>query len=119
MKKVVIVLGLVFAGFTLNAQEGISIKSAQVHQAYKTGEFTITVPEDITSEQVDKLKGYYTEYFSVTFDENKDVLSFIVNKDKEGAFRVVNRMLVGLNLKTFMVDGESMTFEQLYVKYYN
>lgn len=118
MKKVVIVLGLVFAGFTLNAQEGIAIKPAQVHQAYKTGVFAITVPENITTENVESLKGYYKDYFTVSFDENTDVLTFNLNKDKEAAFRVVNRMLVGLELKTFVVDGQTLTFDELYAKYY-
>lgn len=119
MKKVVIALALVFAGFTLNAQEGISLKSNQVHQAYKTGEFTINVPEDVTVEQVDKLKGYYKDYFTVSFNEDKDELVFKINKDDQNSFRVVNRMLVGLNLKTFIVDGQTMNFEEMYSKYYN
>lgn len=119
MKKLVIVLGLVFAGFTLNAQEGISLKSAQVHQAFKSGDFTITVPEDVTAEQVESLEGYYKDYFTVAFNANTNQLSFKLNKENAASFRVVNRMMVGLNLKKFIVDGQEMTFDEMYEKYYN
>ena len=119
MKKIVAIAVLVLAGTFANAQETLAVKSSQVHDAAKTGKLVLNVPESVTEQQVNDLKGYYTRYYSVNFDEDKDQLTFNLVSNDKLSFHVINRMLVGLGFKKVVVDGAVMNFDEMVEKYYN
>lgn len=120
MKKLLVVIALIGSGLYAHSQESVNVKSTEIHQGFKSGHFVMSVPESITEEQLNKVKTHYTNYFEVKLDETKDQLVFdMLKKDDQMAFRVVNRLLVSLNLKTILVDGNPMTFEEMAKRYYN
>jgi hypothetical protein len=118
MKKIVIAIALVFAGFAVNAQETVQVSSKSVAKVKQSGMFYVSVSDAITAEQVEKVKGYYKNYFDVVLNSENNQLEFkMVNTDTM-SFNVVNRMLVSLNVQHILVDGKEMTFEEMMDRYY-
>lgn len=99
------------------SQNSASISTAQLKAAKSSGVFEFSVPEDITAEKVEAVKGYYKDYFSVSFNESTDVLKVTLLKNEDPNINVVNRLLVALDLRTINVGSENMTFMDMKEKY--
>jgi len=121
MKKILLVLAVVLSAFAASAQKTVTVTKDALTKSKSSGVYAFVLPADITTEQVEKAKGYYTQYFTVTFDETKHVatLSMIENAAKNR--RVMNRFLVTLDVKTFRLDKEDKeyTFQELFDQYMN
>ena len=117
MKKLVMIFVLSLASSLAFSQESASINESKLKTGKTTGVYEFSVPESITAEKVDAVKGYYKEYFTVTFNEATDQLKVTLLKNEESNLKVVNRLLVALDLRTVTVDGQSMTFEDMKEKY--
>ena len=99
------------------SQNSASISESQLKAAKSSGVYDFSVPESITAEKVDAVKGYYKDYFSVSFNESTDVLKVTLLKNEDSNLNVVNRLLVALDLRTVSVGGENMTFMDMKDKY--
>nr|WP_294862392.1 hypothetical protein [uncultured Fluviicola sp.] len=117
MKKLVMIFVLSLASSFAFSQNSASISEAQLKTGKSNGIYEFSVPESITSEKVDAVKGYYKDYFAVAFNESTDVLKVTLLKNEESNLNVVNRLLVALDLRTISVGGESMTFQDMKDKY--
>lgn len=119
MKKLVMLFVLTVASSFAFSQDAAAISVSQLKEAKSKGIFEFTVPENITEEQVNAAKGYYTTYFTVTFDEATDKLKVVLTSNEALNIQVVNRLLVSLNLKSVNVDGKEMTYQEVMEKYLN
>jgi hypothetical protein len=117
MKKLVMIFALSLASSFAFSQNSASINETQLKAGKSSGVYDFTVPEAITSEKVDAVKGYYKDYFTVSFNEATDQLKVTLLKNEDSNLNVVNRLLVALDLRTISVDGQSMTFQDMRDKY--
>ena len=108
---------LSFATCFAFGQNSASISESQLKSGKSNGVFEFSVPESITAEKVEAVKGYYKDYFTVAFNESTDVLKVTLLKNEEMNINVINRLLVALDLRTVTVGGESMTFQDMKDKY--
>lgn len=108
---------LSFASAFAFGQNSASISENQLKSGKSSGIYEFSVPEAITAEKVDAVKGYYKDYFSVVFNESTDVLKVTLVENKELNLNVINRLLVALDLRTISVGGETMTFQDMKDKY--
>lgn len=117
MKKLVMLFVLSLATSFAFSQNSASISEGQLKSGKSNGVYEFAVPESITSEKVDAVKGYYKDYFSVDFNESTDKLKMTLLKNEEMNIKVMNRMLVALDLRTVSVNGQEMTFQDVIDKY--
>jgi hypothetical protein len=117
MKKLVIIFVLSLTSSFVFSQNTASISESQLKTGKSTGVFEFSVPESITAEKVEAVKGYYKDYFSVAFNESTDVLKVSLLKNEEPNQNVMNRLLVALDLRTIAVGSENMTFQDMKDKY--
>lgn len=99
------------------SQNSASISESQLKTGKSNGVYEFSVPESITVEKVDAVKGYYKDYFTVAFNESTDVLKVTLLKNEDSNLNVVNRLLVALDLRTISVGGENMTFQDMKDRY--
>lgn len=117
MKKLVMMFVLSLASSFAFSQNSASISETQLKTGKSNGVYEFSVPESITAEKVEAVKGYYKDYFSVAFNESTDVLKVTLLKNEDSNLNVVNRLLVALDLRTISVGGENMTFQDMKDKY--
>lgn len=117
MKKLVIMFVLSLTSSFVFSQNSASISESQLRSGKSSGVYEFSVPESITAEKVEAVKGYYKDYFSVSFNEATDVLKVTLLRNEEPNLNVVNRLLVALDLRTISVGGENMTFQDMKDKY--
>ena len=108
---------LAFASSFAFSQNAASITESQLKSGKSSGVYEFTVPESITAEKVDAVKGYYKDYFTVSFNEATDQLKVTLLKKEEMNVNVMNRLLVALDLRTISVGGQEMTFQDMKDKY--
>ena len=117
MKKLAMIFVLSLASTFAFSQNSASINEAQLKTGKSSGVYEFTVPESITAEKVEAVKGYYKDYFTVAFNESTDVLKVTLLKNEDANLNVVNRLLVALDLRTISIGGEIMTFQDMKDKY--
>ena len=82
MKSLFFSLVFVLFGFVTYAQEA-SVQSAEdFKKSVVDGKITMTLPAEITKENVSKYSAYYTAFFTTEFDEQNRQIKFnMVNND--------------------------------------
>jgi len=117
MKKLAMIFVLSLASSFAFSQNSASINETQLKTGKSSGVYEFSVPESITAEKVEAVKGYYKDYFTVAFNESTDILKVTLLKNEDSNLNVVNRLLVALDLRTIAVGGETMTFQDMKDKY--
>jgi hypothetical protein len=114
MKKIVLVLVVVLSALAASAQKSASATTKAVETGRTTGTFLLALPADVTSAQVDKVKGYYKEYFAVNYNETKHEATIVLTKNEQMNRRVIIRFLGALGVQAVTVDGKEKTLEEFY-----
>lgn len=114
MKKILLVLVVVLAGFAASAQKSAAVSSKALETGKTTGKYLFVLPADITSKQVDDVKGYYKDYFTINFNEMKHEATVVLSKNEEMNRRVILRFLSSLGMRTVTVEGTDRTLDEFY-----
>lgn len=117
MKKLISVLTVFLFVFAANAQYTASATVADVKSGKSNGSFSFVLSKEITAEQVDGVKGYYENYFTVAFNPTSHVIQVKMKANEELNYKVMNRLMISLNVQTFMIDGTAQNFDQFYNTY--
>ena len=114
MKKIFLALVVTLAAFAASAQRTASISSKLIEDGKSKGSYVFTLAPDVTSAEVDKMKGYYTTYFTVAFTESKHEAVVTMVSKEEIAPRVIMRFLSGLGMNTVSVDGTDKPLDKFF-----
>lgn len=114
MKKIFLALVVVLSAFAASAQKSASISSELIETGNTKGKYVFTLAPDVTAAQVDKVKGYYTTYFTVNYSESKHEATITVTNDDEMSRRVILRFLSSLGMNTVNVDGTDKPLDKFY-----
>lgn len=117
MKKLLVLLVVCFISALSFGQKVAAISKDALAAGKSTGVYSFVMPADVTSAQVESVKGYYKEYYTVAFDAKSHVLTMTLTQNAEMNIRVMNRMMVALEVRDFKVGDTNMTFEELYENY--
>ncbi len=121
MKKFLTIVLAAFLGGTAFAQQApakAKVESAEKFAAAKSkGTYEFQLPESVTAESVKKTSAYYTQYFTVNFDEKtkKAKLTMVQTDDK--AKHVIVRFLVSNNVKEITMDGKDYSVDDFHYKF--
>ena len=117
MKSLFYSLVFVLLGFVTYAQEA-SVQSAQdFKKSVVDGKITMTLPAEITNEQVSKYSKYYVSFFTTEFDEQNHQIKFnMVNNDGKSR-RVVLRFLSANGIQFVKVGDKSLPLANFYEAY--
>lgn len=117
MKKLISILTVCFLVFSASAQYTATATSTDVSTGKSNGTFSFVMSTAITSDQVDGVKGYYENYFTVNFNASTHVMQVKMKAKEELNYKVMNRLMISLNVQTFIIDGKELTFDEFYNKY--
>ena len=117
MKSLFFSLVFVLVGFIGYAQEA-SVQSAEdFKKSVVDGKITMTLPAEITKENVSKYSAYYTPFFTTEFDEKNHQIKFnMVNNDGKSR-RVVLRFLSANGIQFVKVGDQSLPMSNFYEAY--
>jgi hypothetical protein len=114
MKKILLALVVMLATFAASAQKSASLSGKALASGKSTGTFVFVMPSEITTDQVDKVKGYYKQYFTVNFNQAKHEATLVLTENKEMNRRVILRFLGALETNAVNVDGKEKTLEDFF-----
>ena len=122
MKKLLIALFVLFGATTMTfAQEANEIattKGAKVLASSKTsGQYTFTMPSNITQADIDKNAKYYTHYFTVTFDESSRTAGIEMVENTEKNRYVIARFLTACGVRYLTVDDANLELHDFIEKH--
>lgn len=125
MKNLLFVVLSVFAMQAVHAQSNIAkngnvaiVQSTKDFQAQELKDiFTFTVSKDITAEQVKYQSAFYTDYFTVQFNEATHQLTFKMNDQDLKKRNIMRRMFAGLEVESVQFDGIFYTVDDFFQKH--
>ncbi len=117
MKKLLLFTLVCFASALSFGQKVANASAESLKNGKSSGNYTFVMPADVTAAEVDGVKNYYKQYFTVTMDEKKHELTVNLVKNDETSVRVINRLMVSLEVSDFSVGGTEMTFDEMFEKY--
>lgn len=119
MKSILFSIAFITVCFSSNCQEASVSEEAVFEQSVIDGVISITLPANVTAEDVAKYSKYYTPYFTTTFDaQSHNVIFTMVNNDVKSR-RVIMRFLGACKIQTVKVEDESYLVHELYETFLN
>ena len=118
MKNIIVILAVLFFGMGVFAQTAkVNGNENTFKEQLASNHITYILPENTTSEMVEKSAQYYIDYFNVEFDEkSKKATLKLINND-EASRRVINRFLLSTGVRTINFDGNDYKIMEFYSKY--
>ncbi|PKR79871.1 hypothetical protein CW751_13025 [Brumimicrobium salinarum] len=118
MKKLLSILSIVF--FTLSSY-GQTAKVEGTAEELKKGlaENTLVfiMPADVSKDIVEKSAQYYTDYFSVDFDESSQKAKLTFIEGQENNRRVITRFLLSSKVRTIRFEEKEYTIMEFYANF--
>lgn len=121
MKKLAFIAAFGMIGFSSLAQEAPLKASAQsiekVIESKSTGIYEFQMPSELKAEDIKKNAEYYTQYFTVTYDNatKKAVIKMIENTEKSRL--VIVRFMIANNVKEIKMGETTYSVEKFYADF--
>ncbi len=124
MKKIISTLLVVigFATVSFSQTEAAVANSAgkTALEASKTsGQYSFTLPESATPESVAKNAGYYTDYFTVAYDEASRVANISMVYNEPQSRIIIARFLSASGAREVEIDGVNYSIGDFIQNYLN
>ena len=110
-------MAVVLSAFAASAQKTATATPESFTKGKSAGVFTFTLPADITAEKVNQSRNYYTQYFTVNFDEAKHIVTISLAKNEEMNKQVINRFMTSLDIRSFKIADKDYTFRTMFDEY--
>jgi hypothetical protein len=119
MKKVFLIVTLIFVGFsTINAQSyAISADAKKLEIAKNTGVYEFIMGADVTEDKVAEVSKYYTEYFTIKFDEATHKATITLFNKDETSKMVMTRYFITIGADKIAMGDELMPIQDYFKKY--
>lgn len=117
MKKILTILIAAFIGGSALAQDAPAKarveSSAKFNAGKSKGTYEFLIPS-ATADEVKKTSAYYTQYFTVDFDDKTKTAKIKMVKTDEQAKHVIVRFLVANQVKEVSMDGKDYSPEEFF-----
>lgn len=121
MKKLLTMCLLIFAGGMVHAQESTpvaKVESAQKMAEFKqAGKYEFELPASATAEEVKKTATYYTQYFTVRFDDKTKKATLTLTANESMNRQVMERFLISNKVREISMDGETYKVQEFFNKF--
>ena len=119
MKSLLFSFVFVLVGFFCFSQEAIITDSEVFKKSVVDGNISMTLPTEITNDNVQKYSKYYTAFFTTSFDANSHQVTFnMVNNDAKSR-RVIVRFLSANGIQFARIGGRALSLSDFYDIYLN
>lgn len=117
--KIVLSTLLVLLTMTFSFGQDVAVvkSSADLLSIKESGKGKITLPQNLTAEQVKNAAQYYPKYFTVDFDNNTKVATINMVTNDEMSRHIIVRFLAGCNIQTINIDGVDINRDYLFESY--
>jgi hypothetical protein len=122
MKKLIYITIAFFgmASFSL-AQEAKeiakSISASELVKSKSSGVYVLTLPNEVTTEMVEKNVKYYTHYFTVAFNQSSHTATITMIDNQPKNRTVIARFLTACGVRYVSVDKSNLTLEDFMKSY--
>jgi len=117
MKSLLFSLVFVLVGFVSFSQEVMIPSAEEFKKSVVDGNITMTLPGEISNEDVSKYSKYYTSFFTTEFDVTSHQVSFkMVNNDPKSR-RVIIRFLSANGIQFARVGENTLPLSNFYEEY--
>ena len=115
MKNIIVLAVFFIIGFQLNAQTAEYIGTADnFSEKVAEGVFQIIMPENTQSSEIERTSAYYTDYFTIEYDENERMVTVTMVQNDAQSRRVINRFLLSNGVKEISFDGNTFNINSFF-----
>ncbi len=115
--RFLIVLFVLVSGFSFSQDkifEAKVAKTADFADNKSKGEFYFTFPAATDKQVIAKNAAFYTEYFSVQFDERSKLVSIKMVQNDEKSRHIISRFLISNKITQVEMDGTLYKVDEFY-----
>ena len=94
------------------AKIAVTEGKAELAKSKVSGQYSYTLPSDVSAEQVKKVSKYYASYFTIAFDSSTQEAVVTMNSDAEKGEMVMGRFLSSCGVKELKVDDTTLTLDE-------
>lgn len=118
LMKILISIGLIYFSIlqvTAQANYSASCKSkTSLSEGKSSGKIEITLPESVTKESVEEYGKYYTKMFTINFDEESQLATFIMVTNDSNSRRVIARFLSANQIQSVVVENKEFSLNDFF-----
>lgn len=114
MKKLLLVFAVLSIGLSASAQKLAAASQESLKASRTSGTYQLQLPGQVTSDDVNGVKGYYTDYFVVNYNEQSHQATFTLTKKEDMNRRVIMRFLKSVGAEGVRVNATNYTIEEFY-----
>ena len=115
--KFLIVIFVLVSGFSFSQDkifEAKVAKTADFTENKSKGEFYFSFPDATKKEAVDKSAAFYTEFFTVQYDERSHLVSIKMVQNDEKSRHIISRFLIANKITQVNMDGTLYKVDDFY-----
>jgi hypothetical protein len=119
MKNLFLIM-VAFLGFSFAsvAQKAVFTEGkAELINSKKSGNYSFTFPEDTDAEELKTFASYYTDYFTVSYDEDSKKVELVMVENTEINRRIITRFLGSSGIETVVVGDSKLTLDDFFGTY--
>lgn len=117
--KILMLMFVLFTGYSFSQDkifEAKVVNPKQFQENKEKGEFKFLFPKATEKATLEKNAAYYTEYFTMEFDENKHIVTLKMTTNDSKTRQVVNRFMLSNKITQIEMDGVLYKVEEFYQK---
>lgn len=115
MKKLFMLSIILFSSIVAFSQTAtIDGNKETMKKAVEKGVFEISMPSSVSIDDINKNKEYYTDYFTVDYNDANKLATITMVDDSAKSRRVITRLLLSVGVKEVNVDGKDYTFNDFF-----
>ncbi len=118
MKTILTTMLVLFAlNFTFAQNTAIAKNKSDITSIKESGVGSLVLPTKMTKSEVEAKSKYYTQYFTVAYDEASQKVTFTMVENDEKGRAVIMRFLSGCDVQEVRVGEEILSVNDMYMKY--
>lgn len=117
--RILVIMFVFFAGFSFSQDKIFEAKVAnpkQFQESKTSGEFKFIFPKETKKETLEKNAAFYTQYFTMQFDEAKHVVTLKMLTNDSKSRQIINRFMISNKITQIEMDGVLYKVDEFYQK---
>ena len=117
MKSYLFSLAFVLFSFIGFSQEAIVSSAENFRSSVTSGSIVMFLPDNVTTEEVQKYSKYYTSYFTTSFDQEAHKVTFNMVQNDAKSRRVIIRFLSANGVQFVKIGEGTLPLSNFYSTY--
>jgi len=118
MKNLILIIAVFLVSIQVNAQKAEYKGTADTFSnVVESGVFEIIMPSVTEVSEIDRTSSYYTNYFTVNYNEASRVATITMVQNDAQSRRVINRFLLSNGVKEILFDGNTYNINAFFTEF--